>query len=103
MRHKYSFTLKAFIILFGAFLLPFMCSAQQGPFEFSWRKGKLVLNTGDTIQGPITLTLPNDIVRIAQPDGSLSTFSAVNVKSFVVEGEQENRFFRRNKTNLPDP
>jgi hypothetical protein len=91
------------LILFVALFLPFSGKAQQSQFELSWQKGLVILNSGDTIQGPLTLTALNDIVRIAQPDGSVGTFSAVNVKSFVVEGEQENRFFRRNRSDQPEP
>ncbi|MFC5269658.1 hypothetical protein [Adhaeribacter terreus] len=103
MRSRTSDIYKILFLLFAAFFLPFSGIAQQNQYEITWRTGTLVLNSGDTIQGPITLTLPNDIVRITQANGSVSTFTAVNVKSFAVENEQEtNRFFRRRRNSPLD-
>jgi hypothetical protein len=103
MQRTLSMFYKTLFILFAAFFLSFSGVAQQIPFELTWRYGTLVLNSGDTLRGPLTLTLPNDIVRIAQPDGSVSTFTAVNVKDFFVEGEQETgRFFHRRKSSPLD-
>src|SRR5690606_37646190 len=56
----------------------------QGPFELTWRSGFVVLVSGDTIHGTVTLTNPADIIRVAQHGGAVSTFSAVNVASFEV-------------------
>ncbi|MBK0402269.1 hypothetical protein I5M27_04690 [Adhaeribacter sp. BT258] len=103
MQRKFSNFYKTLFILFAAFCLPFLGIAQQNQFELSWRTGTLVLTSGDTIRGPITLTLPNDIVRITQADGGVSTFTAVNVKGFAVEGEQEtSRFFQRRRNSPLD-
>jgi hypothetical protein len=65
--------------------------AQQGnSFELTWQKGVVVLTSGDTINGEIVLTLPNDLIRVSQTNGTVSAFSAVNVSSLEVQGN-ENR------------
>jgi hypothetical protein len=88
---------KAAITLLAAILLPFLSLAQQQPFEISWRNGQVTLATGDTISGQITLSHPNDIVRVTQENGVVSAFSAVNVKSFSVQHEQGSGIFRRSE------
>lgn len=96
MRGEFTGFFKVVVILFAAFFLPFSGKAQQTYFELSWRSGILVLNSGDTISGPLTLAIPSDIVRVSKPDGSVRTFTAVNVKSFQVQDEiPANRFLRR--------
>lgn len=90
-----SVSAKAIFILFAAVLVAFPGQAQQQPFELSWRAGQLALASGDTVSGQVTLSHPNDIVRVTQENGTVSAFSAVTVKSFSVQQEVNNGLFRR--------
>ena len=98
MRSKSCFSVfaKVTLSLFAALALSFSSWAQEQPFELSWRSGKLLLTTGDTVSGKVTLSHPNDIVRVVQDNGAVSAFSAVNVKRFFVEHEQNSGFIRQN-------
>ncbi|KAA9326013.1 hypothetical protein [Adhaeribacter soli] len=102
MRSKSFFSVsgRATLSLFAALALSFSAWAQEQPFELSWRSGQLLLATGDTVSGSVTLTLPNDIVRVTQPNGAISAFSAVNVKSFLVEHEQNSGLSRHTEGPL---
>ncbi|MBC6699466.1 hypothetical protein [Hymenobacter sp. BT190] len=48
----------------------------------------ILLASGDTLRGPVTLRRDQDVLLMAQPDGTLTTLSAVSVNSFAVKGEQ---------------
>ena len=48
----------------------------------------ILLASGDTLRGPVTLRRDQDVLLMAQSDGTLATLSAVSVNSFAVKGEQ---------------
>src|SRR5688572_109788 len=82
------------MLVLGALLLRFSAAAQQVPFELFWEKGTVYLTNGDSVSGPVTLTLPRDIVSVKQPDGAISAFATVNVQGFMVQGEKNSASFR---------
>jgi len=53
--------------------------------------GTVLLANGDTIEGPLALHRNEDVIRIAMPDNTTSTLSAVAVQSFAVKGERLDR------------
>lgn len=59
-----------------------------------WPQGRVVLTTGDTLNGPITYHRTEDIVRVTVPDGSIQAFAPVNVASFTVSDGRFSQTFR---------
>jgi hypothetical protein len=81
-------------LVFGAFSLPFSALAQQTTFELKWKRGTVYLTSGDTVSGPVSLTLPGDVVSVKMPNGQLSAFATVNVTGFNVHEEKDDYNFR---------
>lgn len=94
MRLYLSVLFKNVILLAGFLGLVLPVRAQQVPFELLWEKGTVYLNSGDSISGQVTLTLPRDIVSVRQPNGQLSAFATVNVAGFRVQEERNTGNFR---------
>ena len=81
-------------ILFPAFLaalLLFAAVAQgqnQRPMVQEFAGSTSLLTNGDTLRGPVTLRRDQDVLLMAQPDGTITTLSAVSINSFAVKGEE---------------
>ena len=93
MRVNFTKSLKSCFLLFIVFQLPFSGRAQTA-FELTWRTGEVILTSGDTVTGEITLRHPDDVVRVVKQDGSINAFSPVNVRAFDVVDEQNIGYFR---------
>jgi len=68
--------------------LLFACNAQaQGIFIneniVEWSNGSVFLVTGDSVQGSIKYYYKEDVINVLEDDGSISSFSPVNVHYFV--------------------
>ncbi|RIJ42754.1 hypothetical protein [Pontibacter oryzae] len=78
-----------FIVCLILFLVvvPLIGQAQYRPAVDiqEWPMGKIVLTSGDTIYGPVTYHHTQEIINIQNEDGTLSAFSPVNVKYFIVQ------------------
>ncbi len=81
-----------------AFLTVLLCAqaeawAQLGySFENqSWLYGKVVLTTGDSLQGAMLYFPAQDVVQIASEDGAINSFTAVNVRHFSISGVYEGK------------
>ena len=75
-----------FIVVFGGFSLPFSGRAQALiPFELQWKKGMLILTSGDTLYGQASLTLPNDIVKLKNETGETNTFLPNQIRFLAVK------------------
>jgi hypothetical protein len=57
----------------------------------SWLYGKVVLASGDSLQGAVIYYPAQDVVQIASEDGAINSFSAVNVHSFSISGVYEGK------------
>lgn len=68
--------------------------AQQQPLVQQFDGSTVLLATGDTLRGPLSLHRDRDVVLVSQPDGTVTTLSAVAITSFAVKGERYDR--RRN-------
>ena len=99
MRTNLPFFYRAFLLVFIAFSIAFSAHAQL-TFDLSWRQGQVVLHSGDTLSGAVTLRHPDGILIVHQPDGSVSSFTAVNVHSFEVRGQKQSGLFRRSASPL---
>ncbi|GAA4387137.1 hypothetical protein [Hymenobacter koreensis] len=51
----------------------------------------VLLTTGDTLNGPLTLHADRDLLLVVMPDQSVRTVSAVAVRAFAVRGEKTTR------------
>ncbi|PRY03993.1 hypothetical protein CLV24_13720 [Pontibacter ummariensis] len=56
-----------------------------------WPAGKVVLASGDTVYGPLTFHRNQDIINVQNEDGSLSSFSPVNVQYFIAQEQPSGR------------
>lgn len=65
--------------------------AQRSDFVQQFAGATVLLANGDTLEGPLALHRNEDVVRIAMPDQTTSTLSAVAVQSFAVKGERYDR------------
>ena len=50
----------------------------------------VLLNSGDTLRGPLTLYSEKDIIMLRQADGTIRTFTPWVVRAFAVKGELTN-------------
>jgi hypothetical protein len=76
-----------FAVLSTVFLNLFALATQaqrQLPLELTWKKGTVVLTSGDTVRGGVVLSSPNDQIRIIAKDSSTSFYSPVDVNYFDV-------------------
>ena len=88
--------LQASLLLFGVFSLPFSAAAQTLiPFTLYWKNATFILVSSDTLHGFASLTMPEDLIRLSQPDGSSATYLPSEVKSFIVEEPYNAVPFRR--------
>lgn len=81
------------ILKIGAFLLVLLLAQgevraqlRQGFDNESWLYGKVVLATGDSLEGAVIYYPAQDVVQIASEDGIINSYSAVNVRYFSVSG-----------------
>ena len=74
-------------------LLPGLGRAQtpRNSYVQQFAGSTVLLTSGDTLRGPLALHHAEDAILVAQPDNTVSTLSAVAVKSFAVKGEQNQR------------
>ncbi|MBX0333264.1 hypothetical protein K3G39_08435 [Pontibacter sp. HSC-14F20] len=84
--------------LFFTLLVTFACGNMQGwaqvPEGFDtehWLYGKVVLVSGDSLQGAVIYHPAQDIVQIASEDGVVHSFSPVNVSHFMISGVYKGR------------
>ncbi len=63
-------------------VLPAMAYAQTFPFEY-WHKGRVVLESGDTLHGQVKYNLQDDLVQF-QSDNRVETFTARKVVFFEI-------------------
>ncbi|WP_375435490.1 hypothetical protein [uncultured Hymenobacter sp.] len=82
-----------FTFLVGLLAVVSTTQAQQSAFVQQFAGSTILLTNGDTLRGPITLRRDQDVLMMAQPDGTVTTLSAVAINSFAVKGE--NRDSRR--------
>lgn len=59
----------------------------------NWPAGKVVLTTGDTIYGPLTFHRTQEVINVHNEDGTISSFSPVNVQYFVAQEMPSNRSY----------
>src|SRR4028118_560411 len=81
LRYRFLFLLSSLLFLAGA------ARAQRALVQ-EFAGSTVLLTNGDTLRGPLTLRRDQDVLLMAQPDGTLTTLSAVSVNSFAVKGEQ---------------
>lgn len=63
-------------------------AAQAGSYVQHWARGSIILQSGDTVDGPITYYHDQETLEVRLPDGTSRTFPAVNVAYFIVSHEQ---------------
>ncbi len=68
--------------LFFFLVIPAFSSAQKFPFEF-WHEGKIVLESGDTLRGPVKYSMQEDLVQF-QTDRTVETFTSRKVLFFEI-------------------
>jgi hypothetical protein len=77
------------IVVCALCVLIFPVSVQAQPHHMldvqEWPKGKVVLVNGDTIYGALTYYRSQDVVNVHHEDGTLSSFSPVNVEYFIAQ------------------
>ncbi|HEX8426002.1 hypothetical protein [Hymenobacter sp.] len=83
----------AFTFLVGLLAVASTARAQQTALTQQFAGSTILLANGDTLRGPVTLRRDQDVLMMAQPDGTITTLSAVAINSFAVKGE--NRDSRR--------
>ncbi|SIR10857.1 hypothetical protein [Pontibacter lucknowensis] len=79
--------------LFFALLVAFACESRWGWAQMRegfdterWLYGKVVLTSGDSLQGAVIYHPAKDVVQIASEDGTINSLSAVNVSHFMISG-----------------
>lgn len=79
--------------------------AQSGaggnPFRLKFRLGRVVLMSGDTLDGPVALQFGPDLLFLAQPDGTIRTFAPVAVAACAVQ--QQMTTTANNAAAISDP
>ena len=80
-------------VVFSVFLLgPMALFAQQRNSSIDiqeWPEANVVLFSGDTVTGALTFHHQEEIINVHQKDGSLRSFSPVNVDHFIVSNASE--------------
>lgn len=66
-------------------------SAQKWPFEL-WHEGKIVLVTGDTLQGSVKYDLMQDLVQFDHPNTPAEVFTPRKVLYFEIYDKTVNRY-----------
>ena len=80
------------LLLFAAFLLCAGAARAQagtegGSLRLTFRLGRLVLLSGDTLDGPVALQFGPDLLFLARSDGSVRTFVPAAVAACAVQQE----------------
>lgn len=60
---------------------------ERGPLRLTFRLGRVVLLSGDTLDGPVALQFGPDLLLLAGPDGAVRTFAPVAVAACAVQQE----------------
>ncbi|MDQ3290843.1 MAG: hypothetical protein M3Q05_06075 [Bacteroidota bacterium] len=81
------------LLLFSFYFIHFSVKAQRVDIQ-EWPKGRVVLTSGDTLNGPLTYHRTEDIVRVTLKDGSIQAFAPVNVASFTVSDGRFSQTFK---------
>jgi hypothetical protein len=78
-----------------AVFMPNITQAQQGAIldVQEWPKGKVVLTDGDTVYGALSYYRAQDVVNVHHEDGTLSSFSPVNVEYFIAQDMPSGRSY----------
>jgi len=76
-----------FSLLTGLLAVAATTQAQQTALTQQFAGSTILLTNGDTLRGPVTLRRDQDVLMMAQPDGTVTTLSAVAINSFAVKGE----------------
>ena len=83
--------MKSLLILFILLLLGSSVGAQPGssaqPLRLKFRLGRVVLMSGDTLDGPVALQFGPDLLFLALADGSVRTFAPASVAACAVQQE----------------
>ncbi|MET4073102.1 hypothetical protein [Hymenobacter sp. UYCo722] len=61
--------------------------AGNSPLRLKFRLGRVVLLSGDTLDGPVALQFGPDLLFLARPDGTIRTFAPVAVAACAVQQE----------------
>ncbi|WP_026464003.1 hypothetical protein [Adhaeribacter aquaticus] len=69
------------LIVILSCLMPVSAQSLQ---KQDWAMGEIILNTGDTLVGPISYYHNKDLVQVTLADGEILIYSPVNVKCFKV-------------------
>ncbi|WP_116542052.1 hypothetical protein [Pontibacter virosus] len=81
---KYLFL--SLLVTFACGNVPAWAQSNQGFDTERWLYGKVVLVTGDSLQGAVVYHPAQDVVQIASEDGIINSFSAVSVSHFMISG-----------------
>ena len=83
--------MKTLLLMSLLWLLATPLPAQTGPggtpLRLRFRLGRVVLVAGDTLDGPVALQFGPDLLFLAQPDGSVRTFTPTTVAACAVQQE----------------
>ena len=82
--------MKFLLLLTVSFLLAITGRAQSGaggPLRLTFRLGRVVLLSGDTLDGPVALQFGPDLLFLARPDGTVRTFAPATVAACAVQQE----------------
>ncbi|MCI1187458.1 hypothetical protein MON38_08495 [Hymenobacter sp. DH14] len=83
--------MKKLLLLTTCWLLTMAGYAQAptngGSFRLTFRLGRVVLLSGDTLDGPVALQFGPDLLFLAQADGSVRTFAPAAVVACAVQQE----------------
>lgn len=85
------FSLFVALLFFSYWSTPAFGQLKDHFESHEWLYGKVVLTTGDSISGPIVYHPLKDVVQIGSGDGTVSSFSPVNVSHFTVMGVYKDR------------
>ncbi|RAK69896.1 hypothetical protein [Hymenobacter edaphi] len=85
------------------FLLAHAAWAQR-PLVQQFAASTVLLTSGDTLRGPLTLYADRDVLLVQQPDQTVRTAAAATVRAFAVRGELTGTGDYLELTNdLPEP
>ena len=95
MKKRLTLPAQVVCVVIAVLLLSLHASAQhRSQIDVQeWPAGKVVLTTGDTIYGPLTFHRTQEIVTVHNEDGTISSFSPVNVQYFVAQEQPSNRSY----------
>lgn len=81
-------TFKLFTTVFTLlYLLPNLSSAQfRSSIDVQeWPEGRIILTSGDVLEGPVTYYRQQDIINVTHEDGTITSLTPVNVEEFVLK------------------